>query len=179
MPPTTITALAPDPPAVAGVSGMSAPPGHPPSESQSNWLPNLIVAANLITYSKDGAEAIPFPYVKAAFGMVVTLLETVQKVMENRDNLKEVCGSALEIIQHVNSAITFHGDAMAARFKDLCNEFLRFLKEIQQRVEKMNKKRSGFKGHLREILKADTMGSEILGYKERIRELRGNFFGLS
>ncbi|KAJ7724562.1 hypothetical protein DFH07DRAFT_931688 [Mycena maculata] len=110
-----------------------------------------------------------------AFGMVVTLLETVQKVKENRDNLKEVCVSASEIVQHVNSAIAFHGDAMAERFKDLCGELCKFLEDIQQRVAKWDRKRTGFKGRLREVLKADNMGTEFLGYKERIKELRANF----
>ncbi|KAJ7726555.1 hypothetical protein DFH07DRAFT_970440 [Mycena maculata] len=96
-----MTTPAPGAPAAAaqGFPGTFNAPSQPTEPaSQSDWLPNLIVAANLI---KDGAEAIPFPYVKAAFGMVVTLLETVKKVKENRDGLKEVCMSALEIVQHV------------------------------------------------------------------------------
>lgn len=39
----------------------------------------------------------------------------------------------------------------------------------------MEKKRAGFKGRLWEAIKADRMGAEIVGYKERIRDLRSNF----
>ncbi|KAJ6603453.1 hypothetical protein DFH09DRAFT_1301258 [Mycena vulgaris] len=167
MPPTTTTPALAAPTVVApGASNFPEP------SAQSDWLPNLIVAAKLI---KDAGEAIPVPYVKAAFGIVVTLLETVQKVKRNRDDWKEVCGSAVEIVQHVSDAIGFHGDAMAARFKELCNRLQSFLKEIQEHLEKINMKRAGFKGRLREVFKAENIGADILGYKERIRELRSNF----
>ncbi|KAJ7733385.1 hypothetical protein DFH07DRAFT_780606 [Mycena maculata] len=170
MPPTTATP-APSAPTVVAPGGPSA--SNTPSQptdlaSGSDWLPYL----NII---KDGAEAIPFPYVKAAFGVVATLLETVKKVKENRGNLKEVCTSALEIMQHVNNAIAFHGDVMAVRFKHLCNGFIGLLKEIQERVEKWNKQRIGVRGRVREFIKADNMGAEISQYKERIKELQANF----
>ncbi|KAJ6524113.1 hypothetical protein DFH09DRAFT_1418917 [Mycena vulgaris] len=99
----------------------------------------------------------------------------MQKVKQNRDDWKEVCGSAVEIVQHVSNAIEFHGDAMAVRFQELCNGLQSFLKEIQQHLEKINKNQVGFKGRLREVFKAENIGAEILGYKEHIRELRSNF----
>ncbi|KAJ6559458.1 hypothetical protein DFH09DRAFT_514770 [Mycena vulgaris] len=64
---------------------------------------------------------------------------------------------------------------MAVRFQELCNGLQSFLKEIQEHLEKINNKRAGFKGRLREVFKAENIGAEILGYKERIRELRSNF----
>ncbi|KAJ6559439.1 hypothetical protein DFH09DRAFT_1279616 [Mycena vulgaris] len=170
MPPTTTTPALAAPAVVApGVAGAS---NFPEPSAQSDWLPNLIIAAKLI---KDTGEVIPVPYVKAAFGIVVTLLETVQKVKQNREDWKEVCGSAVEIVQHVSHAIEFHGDAMAVRFKELCNGLQSFLEEIQQHLEKINRKQAGFKGRWREVFKAENIGAEILGYKERIRELRSNF----
>jgi hypothetical protein len=113
---------------------------NPPTESsfESDWLPNSIMIVKL---AKDGAEAIPFSFVRGIFGMVLTLLETVQvceylccemiltdctqKVKENQDDLKEVCASALEIVQHVDKMIKLHGDAIAGTFKDLCTKFMR------------------------------------------------------
>jgi hypothetical protein len=50
---------------------------NPPLELsfESDWLPNSIIIVKL---AKNGAEAILFSFVKGVFGMVLTLLETVQ-----------------------------------------------------------------------------------------------------
>ncbi|KAJ7689985.1 hypothetical protein B0H17DRAFT_600067 [Mycena rosella] len=164
------------PPIPSPVPHSAAPSPAPPAParpaSETDWLPNLLVTAKLIA---AGAEAVPFPFVKGAFAMVVTLLETVQKVKRNRDDLRDVCARALEIIQHVHSAMEFYGEAVAVRFKGLCGELVSLLKEIQQDLERMEKKRSGIRGRFREVFKADSTEAEITGYRDRIKELRANF----
>jgi hypothetical protein len=51
------------------------PPGLPAASSRKDWLANCILAAKTITAT---AEALPFPYVKAALGPVIPILEAVQ-----------------------------------------------------------------------------------------------------
>jgi hypothetical protein len=127
--------------ATSGIFAASNSP-NPPTESsfEFDWLPNSIMIVKL---AKDGAEAIPFSFVRGVFGMVLTLLETVQvceylscdmiltgcpqKAKENHDDLREVCAHALEIVQHVDKMIKLHGDAIAGTFKDLCTKFMRFV----------------------------------------------------
>ncbi|KAJ7815459.1 hypothetical protein B0H13DRAFT_2293374 [Mycena leptocephala] len=147
---------------------------NPPTESsfESDWLPNSIMIVKL---AKEGAEAIPFSFVRGVFGMVLTLLETVQKVKENQDDLKEVCASALEIVQHVDKMITLHGDAIAGTFKDLCTKFMSFLEKLQQSVEQLNKQQSGMTGYFKRVLKADSTAAKILTYREQIKQLQANF----
>ncbi|KAJ7904907.1 hypothetical protein B0H13DRAFT_1881496 [Mycena leptocephala] len=147
---------------------------NPPTESSfdSDWLPNSIMIVKL---AKDGAEAIPFSFVKGVFSMVLTLLETVQKVKGNQDDLKEVCESALEIVQHVDKMIKLHGDAIAGTFKDLCTKFMSFLQELQQSVEKLNNQQSGVSGFFKRVLKADSTAAKILAYREQIKQLQANF----
>ncbi|KAJ7863921.1 hypothetical protein B0H13DRAFT_1899392 [Mycena leptocephala] len=147
---------------------------NPPMESsfESDWLSNSIMIVKL---AKDGAEAIPFSFVKGVFSMVLTLLETVQKVKDNQDDLKEVCASALEIVQHVDNMIKLHGDAIAGIFKDLCTKFMSFLQELQQSVEKLNNQQSRMSGFFKRVLKADSTAAKISAYREQIKQLQANF----
>ncbi|KAJ7876950.1 hypothetical protein B0H14DRAFT_2713574 [Mycena olivaceomarginata] len=76
------------------------------SSSQSEWLATSLLAAKTIT---AGAECLPFPYVRGAFGMVSTLLETVQKVQKNREDLRGLCKDAVEIIKIIQDQISCYG----------------------------------------------------------------------
>jgi hypothetical protein len=44
-------------------------------EANSDWLASSLTTAKMVA---AGAECIPFPYVKGAFGIVVVILETVE-----------------------------------------------------------------------------------------------------
>ncbi|KAJ6524606.1 hypothetical protein DFH09DRAFT_1096018 [Mycena vulgaris] len=62
----------------------------PSPQSKSDWLAGWLTTVKVIA---AGAECIPFWYVKGVFGMVLVILETVEKVKRNRDDLKELlCG---------------------------------------------------------------------------------------
>jgi hypothetical protein len=87
-----------------------------------------------------GAECIPFPYVKGAFGMVVVILETIdvrhfislakhdshlgsQKVRKNRDDLKDLCDSIMEISGIIQGQLSSHESVATVQFKGLCEQF--------------------------------------------------------
>ncbi|KAJ7476092.1 hypothetical protein FB451DRAFT_1245755 [Mycena latifolia] len=89
------------------------------SSSQSDWLATSLLAAKTIT---AGAECLPFPYVKGAFGMVSILLEAVEKAQKNREDLRELCGDVMEILNIIQDQISSHGDVAALKFKVQCQE---------------------------------------------------------
>ncbi|KAJ7019066.1 hypothetical protein C8F04DRAFT_1404492 [Mycena alexandri] len=83
----------------------------------SDWVSTSILTAKIIA---AGADCLPFPYVKGVFGTAVILLETVENVKKNRDDLKDLCGNTITVVE---GQISSHGDTAAVRFKDLCEEF--------------------------------------------------------
>lgn len=77
--PSPIMSASTTPPAVGSGSSPSkketvrAP--EYPSQSSSDWIGTSLLTAKVIA---AGTEFIPLPYVKGVFGVVVTLLETVE-----------------------------------------------------------------------------------------------------
>ncbi|KAJ7437969.1 hypothetical protein FB451DRAFT_1107983 [Mycena latifolia] len=122
-----------------------------------------------------GAECLPFPYVTGVFGMVVIILETIEKVKKNRDDLKELCGNIMEIIKTIQDQLSSHGDTAAVKFKGLCENLEGVLQDILKAVKQLQKEPRGFSGHFKEILKLNSTTDEISGHRVKIQELRLNF----
>ncbi|KAJ7875950.1 hypothetical protein B0H13DRAFT_2279658 [Mycena leptocephala] len=139
-----------------------------PPASKSDWLAPTIVAAKMITAA---GECLPFPYVKGAFGMVVILLETVEKAKKNRDDLKELCTTAMEIMYILQDQISLHGDTGAVKLKGLCKDFERFLEDVIHGVEEMRKKPQGFRAHIKEFVKSSSIQDKIAEYQKNIQEI--------
>ncbi|KAJ7850237.1 hypothetical protein B0H13DRAFT_54989 [Mycena leptocephala] len=139
-----------------------------PVASKSDWLAPTIVAAKMITAA---GECLPFPYVKGAFGMVVILLETVEKVKKNRDDLKELCTTVMEIMYILQDQISLHGDTGAVKLKGLCEDFERFLQDVIHGVEEMRKKPQGFRAHIKEFVKSSSIQDKIAEYQKNIQEI--------
>ncbi|KAJ7850239.1 hypothetical protein B0H13DRAFT_2401391 [Mycena leptocephala] len=126
-------------------------------------------------------ECLPFPYVKGAFGMVVILLETVEvwfivvyvehKVKKNRDDLKELCTTVMEIMYILQDQISLHGDTGAVKLKGLCEDFERFLEDVIHGVEEMRKKPQGFRAHIKEFVKSSSVQDKIAEYQKNIQEI--------
>ncbi|KAJ7101200.1 hypothetical protein C8R44DRAFT_888166 [Mycena epipterygia] len=91
----------------------------PSSISNPAWLKALLFNAKMIS---AGADALPFPYVKGIFGTVVFLLETVQKVKQNQESIKELCGDTVDIITVLRDQISAYGDTAALKFQTQCEE---------------------------------------------------------
>ncbi|KAJ6563730.1 hypothetical protein DFH09DRAFT_1082308 [Mycena vulgaris] len=153
------------------MSSLSAPPassapqqGSPtptPSES-ANWLANSLLAAKTITAA---AECAPFPYIKGAFGLVVILLETVEKVKKNRDNLKELCEDIVEIVTIVQDQLVAHGDKAAVNFKK--DYILKAVKQLQ-------KDPSDFWRPVKVVFQLSSTTDQIGKHQKKIQNLRSN-----
>ncbi|KAJ7433714.1 hypothetical protein B0H11DRAFT_752715 [Mycena galericulata] len=155
--------------------GSTRPRFHAHSSSASSsqdWIGNFISTAKVIS---AGANYLPFPYVGIAFGTALNLLETVEKIKQNRDDLKELCSSTVQIVSILRDALEFHGDVSGARFKGLCEEFASFLQSVSGDLEKLQADRQGFRGRFKEVIRFKSIGQKITEYKTHINELRANF----
>ncbi|KAJ7854655.1 hypothetical protein B0H13DRAFT_2081005 [Mycena leptocephala] len=142
---------------------MSSPTSKSSSRSSSDWLATSLLTAKTF---KAAAECLPVPYVQGAFKIVVVLLETVEKVKKNRDDLKDVCQNAVEIIVIVHDQIILHGR---------CEELESLLQDVLNAVNKTLEQPRGFSGRFKEVLRLNNVADEIHGHQKRIQELRANF----
>ncbi|KAJ7885582.1 hypothetical protein B0H13DRAFT_2535656 [Mycena leptocephala] len=92
------------------------------SSSRSDWLSHCIHIAKIL---KEAAELVPVTYVKAAIGTVVILLETVEKVKQNREDLRELCENTTRIAVYLGEQLASHQNTTAIRLKDMCEELER------------------------------------------------------
>ncbi|KAJ6549317.1 hypothetical protein DFH09DRAFT_620363 [Mycena vulgaris] len=160
-----------------GVSGQTAPGKatfrlFKSSQARSNWLAASLLTAKAVT---AGAECLPFPYVKGIFGMVVTILETVEKVKKNRDDLKELCSNIMDIVRIVESQLSMHGDTAAVKFKGPSEDLHGVLQGVLEAVKQMQTEPRSLSSRLKEVVKLSSTADEIAGYRTRIQELRLNF----
>ncbi|KAJ7831023.1 hypothetical protein B0H14DRAFT_3872387 [Mycena olivaceomarginata] len=137
-----------------------------------DWLPDMIFAARTIA---TGAEFVPLPCVRGAFAAVVIFLETVEKIQRNREDLKDLCASTLEIILIVREEIKARGETATIPFTTLLENFISFLQFLQIGLERLLQRRPGFRSRFQEIFCAARISEEIRRYRTRINELRSNF----
>ncbi|KAJ6545997.1 hypothetical protein DFH09DRAFT_1282001 [Mycena vulgaris] len=142
------------------------------SQSKSDWLAGSLTTAKLIA---AGAEYIPFPYVKGVFGSVIVVLETVEKVQRNRDDLKELCGSIMDIIKIIQGQLLTHGDTGALKFKQLCEDLTGVLEGVLKLIQQLSTEASSLSGRFKEVVKLRSTADKIAHYRMRIQELRSNF----
>ncbi|KAJ7331027.1 hypothetical protein DFH08DRAFT_966765 [Mycena albidolilacea] len=121
-----------------------------------------------------GAECVPIPCVRAAFGLLVIFLETVNTMQRNREDLKDLCGNAVEIVTILQGEMSAHGETALPRLIGLVENFISLVQLLQNALEKMLHKRNGLRGRLFEILQASAIAEDIVRYKIRIQELRSN-----
>ncbi|KAJ6535373.1 hypothetical protein DFH09DRAFT_1404452 [Mycena vulgaris] len=133
-----------------------------------NWLANSLLAAKTITAA---AECAPFPYIKGVFGLVVILLETVEKVKKNRDNLKELCEDIMDIVTIVRDQLVAHGDKAAVNFKNDCENVLQ---DILKAIKQLQKDPSGFWKPLKTVFQLSSNTDQIRKHKKKIQNLRLN-----
>ncbi|KAJ6547811.1 hypothetical protein DFH09DRAFT_1281763 [Mycena vulgaris] len=159
-------------PPQAPVKGSQVFKVKPSSQSNSDWLAGLLTTAKLIA---AGADCIPFPYVKGVFGMVVIILETVEKVKRNRDDLKELCEDIVEIIGIVQGRLSSHADTTAVEFRRLCEKLEAVLEDVLQSIKKLPTGARGLSGRFKEIMRIGSTADKIAGYRMRIQKLQSNF----
>ncbi|KAJ7081514.1 hypothetical protein C8R44DRAFT_905347 [Mycena epipterygia] len=144
----------------------------PSKTSSPAWLEGLLFNAKLIM---AGADAFPFPYVKGIFGTVVFLLEAVQKVKQNQESMKELCGDTVDIITVLHDQISAHGDTAALKFKTQCEELEVFLQDVLETMNQLRMRPQGFGARFKEVIKASSTVDEISRFRTRMQELRSNF----
>ncbi|KAJ7152081.1 hypothetical protein C8R46DRAFT_484209 [Mycena filopes] len=142
---------------------------HLVAGSHSNdWLGHMILAVRTVS---SGADFIPLPYVRAAFSTVLILLETVEKVKKNRDDLRDLCASTVEIV----IILRYKSSMIGVELATLCEEFVAYLSVLRTGLEHLIKGRRGIGGRIKELLGAGNIASQIERYKTRVNELRSNF----
>ncbi|KAJ7336866.1 hypothetical protein DFH08DRAFT_964824 [Mycena albidolilacea] len=137
-----------------------------------DWLAHMILTVKTIA---AGAEFVPVPYIRAAFGTVVILLETVDKMKKNRDDLLDLCESLVEIVRLLQAEISAHGQVAGVRFMGLCEDFTSFVHMLHTQLEMVLRNRGGLRGRFKEFLGATTVADQIVRYRNRVNELRSNF----
>ncbi|KAJ6543093.1 hypothetical protein B0H19DRAFT_1077108 [Mycena capillaripes] len=137
-----------------------------------DWLAEMILTARAMA---TGAEFVPLPGVRAAFGAVVLLLETVDKIKRNREDLRDLCASTFEIVLILEEEVKIHGHSAALQFAGLLESFISFLRFLQNGLERLLERRSGLRGRFQEILGATRMTEEISRHRMHLHELRSNF----
>ncbi|KAJ7144745.1 hypothetical protein C8R43DRAFT_563088 [Mycena crocata] len=165
------TNRSPKPTPPSGSSSRAASSRASRPSSTSDWLANSLITAKIAV---SAAECAPFPFVKGAFGIVVVLLETVEKVKKNRENLKELCENTVEIMAIIKEQLTSHGDSAAIKFRGRCEEFESITQDVLVEVTKMKSKDKSFRSKFKEVIKLSSTADTIAGYQQRIRELRIN-----
>ncbi|KAJ7861817.1 hypothetical protein B0H14DRAFT_3134425 [Mycena olivaceomarginata] len=136
-----------------------------------DWLVHMILGVKTIA---AGAEFIPVPYIRAACGTVVILLETVDKMKKNREDLLDLCESIVEIVRLLQDEFSAHGNVAGVRLVGLCEDFISFLRMLQIQLEKVVRNQVGLRGRCKEFLRAATVADQIDRYRIRISELRSN-----
>ncbi|KAF7347102.1 hypothetical protein MVEN_01464300 [Mycena venus] len=145
---------------------------HSDGSERRDWLAEMIFGARAMA---TGAEFVPLPGVRAAFGAVIIFLETVDKIKRNREDLRDLCASTFEIVLILEEEVKIHGHGAAVRFAGLLEKFISFLRFLQGSLEKLIKRRSGLRGRFQEILSATKMTEDIARHRMYLNELRSNF----
>ncbi|KAJ7772215.1 hypothetical protein B0H16DRAFT_1512687 [Mycena metata] len=141
-----------------------------------DWLAQMIMAVRTIA---AGADFVPLPYARAALGTLVVLLETVDKIKKNREDLRDLCASTVEIVLILRNEIRNNGESAGSRFAGFCEDFMAFLSILQTGLENLIAGRRGVRGRLKEFVGATSIADQIERYKIRVNELRSNFLLLT
>ncbi|KAJ7713983.1 hypothetical protein B0H16DRAFT_1619626 [Mycena metata] len=152
----------------------------------SNWLAQTIQAVRMIA---AGADFIPLPYITAALGAVVVLLQMVDNIKKNRDDLRDLCASTVEIVLILRNEVWVNGKTTAPRFYCLSyyrlskwlisQRLVSLLSVVRTGLEKLIESRRGIRGRLKEFVGATSIADQIQHYKTRVNDLRSNFLLLA
>ncbi|KAJ7444477.1 hypothetical protein FB451DRAFT_1294175 [Mycena latifolia] len=97
------------------------------------------------------------------------------KVKKNREDLKELCHDALEIIKIVRDQISANGGTSTEIFKGLCEDLEKCLQAILDEIRPLLQEYKGFRSRFKEVLKLSRTTAQISGHQTRIQTLHLNF----
>ncbi|KAJ7607626.1 hypothetical protein DFH06DRAFT_1066608 [Mycena polygramma] len=135
----------------------------------SGWLaPSILI----VRVTAAAAECAPFPCVSGVFGAILSILETIEKGQKNHDDLKVLCQNIQEIVTILQQQLLSHGNTAAVRLRDICEELETFLQTVHQAVRNLQSETQGFRGHVKYLVKANSIAAEITRHEKRIQEFR-------
>ncbi|KAJ7921622.1 hypothetical protein B0H13DRAFT_2267777 [Mycena leptocephala] len=135
------------------------------STSRSDWLSHCIHIAKIL---KEAADLVPVTYVKGAIGTVVILLETVEKVKQNREDLRELCENTTRVAVYLGEQLGSHQNTTAIKLKDMCEELESDLQGVIAVITKLQGSR-GLSGEVKEFFRARSITDKIAGYRRSIQ----------
>ncbi|KAJ7226965.1 hypothetical protein GGX14DRAFT_555548 [Mycena pura] len=141
------------------------------SEKRPEWLEPLLLTM------KTGAAAskvASIPYVKGAFGIAVLFLETVDKMKKNREHLKELSESIVNVMDILRQQLSLHQASTADKLTEYCQEFKKLMEDILNCINQMQGKAKGTRGLLREFFKSGSVADQINEYERKIDKFARN-----
>ncbi|KAJ7853371.1 hypothetical protein B0H13DRAFT_1202216 [Mycena leptocephala] len=135
------------------------------STSRSDWLSHFIYIVKIL---KDAADLVPVTYVKGAIGTVVILLETVQKMKQNREDLQELCENTMRIAVFLGDQLASYQNTTAVKLKDMCAELEGDLRGVIAVITKSQESR-GLGGQVKEFFKTRSITEKIAQYQRSIQ----------
>ncbi|KAJ7592827.1 hypothetical protein C8J56DRAFT_483464 [Mycena floridula] len=134
--------------------------------SGSPWLEHLISIANLFMNSSD---LLPFPYMKAGAGLVVSILQTIKDARKNQDEFRELLTSIVGIFSLVRDQIV--QQQIPTTFDAQCMAFNDRLLDIMTSLHEHARSTAEWKKYVRSAEIRD----DIVGYRRTVDEMRDNF----
>ncbi|KAJ7167055.1 hypothetical protein C8R46DRAFT_1219436 [Mycena filopes] len=135
----------------------------------ADWLsPLIVISKGLVTV----ANAAPFPYVGAAFGAGVALLELIQTVGKTSEDLKYLAESVVTIMKLLREEIDSHHSSENPTFHQVCVEFEAHLTRLSRDLEGMSKNWSSSK--FRKYLNSQNVRDRIAQLTRQVDDLRAN-----
>ncbi|KAJ7167048.1 hypothetical protein C8R46DRAFT_269641 [Mycena filopes] len=135
----------------------------------ADWLsPLIVVSRGLVTV----ANAVPFPYVGAAFGAGVALLELIQTIGKTSDDLKYLAESVVTIMKLLRVELDSHRGTENPRLRQVCLDFEVHLTRLSKDLEDMSKNWSSSK--FRKYLNSQNVRDRITQLTRQVDDLRAN-----
>ncbi|KAJ7167047.1 hypothetical protein C8R46DRAFT_1095884 [Mycena filopes] len=142
---------------------------RPAAPPPVDWLSPLIFVSRGLAAV---ANTVPFPYVGAAFGAGVALLELIQTVGKTSEDLKYLAESVVTIMRLLKEEMESHHGTEDPRFRQVCLEFEAHLTRLSKDLEAMSKNWSSSK--FRKYLNSQNVRDRIAQLTRQIDDLRAN-----
>ncbi|KAJ7167026.1 hypothetical protein C8R46DRAFT_1351220 [Mycena filopes] len=139
------------------------------SAAAKDWVSPLIVVSKGLVPMGNCA---PVPYVAAALGAGLALLELIQMVHKSSDDLIYLAESVVTIMKLLRDEMDSHATGENQKFRELCMEFQRHLTQISKDLESMSKNWSSSK--FKKYLNSHNIRDRIALFTRQVDDLRAN-----
>ncbi|KAJ7167025.1 hypothetical protein C8R46DRAFT_1351219 [Mycena filopes] len=137
--------------------------------SSKDWIsPLIVVSKGLVAIG----NCVLFPYVGAALGAGLALLELIEMVGKSNEDLVYLAESVLAIMKLLRDEMDSHPTTEDPKFRELCVEFERHLAQISKDLESMSKNWSSSK--FKKYLNTHNIRDRIALFTRQVDDLRAN-----